>query len=334
MFTTLYRDNYERRSGCAGEGCGKHPGVDIAVVSGTPVVSSTNGIVYRAENCNLGWGGLVVVETAHPYKPEEKVYIGYAHLRKIFIPEKFDGQTSSVTPITQGQIIGESGGALTDLCHGWSTGSHLHFQVDRPHVGSYPWYPSKTATVEKPVEVADTDFEVGKYTHNPLPFVLGYAYHYTFSEDNNREWWGAANGNSYNTANSDLWFDSSSTKPYLGRSSIFGDVAGCGAVDYLGKVVPCSRQITLDASVFKKLILRLNFECYNNPVTVYFRGPDYLWRGGSFNYSGAWTYTINMSSLSSWTGIMTDIVIQPSRGCTANPGPVEYYIQQMYFLTG
>ena len=310
MFTTLYRDNYERTSGCAGERCGKHPGVDIAVLSGTAVRAALGGTIYRKESCNPGWGGLVVVEAVNPYRPSEKVYVGYAHLRRVYVSE---GQT-----IPEGYVLGESGGAASDSCRGASTGAHLHFQVDKPHGGPYPWFP--TGQVEQP----DTSFAVTGKTHNPLPFVTGFAYNFTFAEESFKELWGAANVNSYDTDNSDLWVDSESTRPYIGRSSFFGDASSCG------EGVPCSREVTIDADLFSRLILRLHFECVSNPVTVYFRGPDDRWHGGSFNYTRAGKYTLNMSGLSGWRGIVTDLVVRLSRGCTAAPGPEEYFVRQAY----
>lgn len=311
MFTTLYRDNYNRTSGCAGERCGKHPGVDIDVESGTSVIASMSGIAYRVASCDSSWGGLVVIEVNNPYKAGEKAYISYAHMRAVYVSQ---GAT-----ITEGQIIGESGGAPSDPCRGTSTGSHLHFQVDRPHTGSYPWFP--TGRVEDSDDL--TNPEVPQYTHNPLPFVLGYAYHYTFGENNNKELWGAANVTAYNTVNSYLWIDSSSTIPYVGRSSFFGDVS-------CGETAVCSREITLDADIFKRLVLNLDFKCVANPVTIYYRRPDNVWHSATFNYSSAGTYYLGMSGIPNWNGVITDLIIQPSQGCTASPGPEEYLIKQMY----
>ncbi|MBU4480134.1 M23 family metallopeptidase, partial [Patescibacteria group bacterium] len=147
-FTVLYRDNYERETaGCAGEGCGKHPGIDIRIPSGTAVKASFGGTVIKSE-CNATWGGLIIIEADNPYIAGEKVYISYAHLRdrSVFLNDV----------VTEGQVIGESGGEdgldqngipngkTPDTCFGSSTGAHLHFQVDRPHGDTYPWYPSGT----------------------------------------------------------------------------------------------------------------------------------------------------------------------------------------------
>ncbi|MFZ2303460.1 MAG: M23 family metallopeptidase [Minisyncoccia bacterium] len=314
MFTTLYRDNYNRTSGCAGERCGKHPGVDIAVVSGTPVLAALSGTVVRRDTCDSTWGGLVVIEVNSPYVAGEKAYLGYAHLRSVSAP-------AVGAPVAEGLTIGESGGALSDPCHGTSTGSHLHFQVDKPHADPYPWYP--TGRVEDSDDIAIP--EVPQYTHNPLPFVLGYAYFYTFAENNNKELWGAMFVNAYNATNSDLWIDSSSVNPYVGRGSFFGDVA-------CGETAVCSREITLNADVFKHLVLALDFRCVTNPVVIWYRKPDNAWHNGTFNYDSARVYNLGMSGLADWNGIITDLMIQPSQGCTASPGPEEYFIKQMYLV--
>ena len=257
MFTTLYRDNYTRSSGCAGEGCGKHPGVDIAVASNTPVRAVLGGTVVSSmcdwnrtrgfSNGATGFGGLIIVESTSSYASTNKVYTAYAHLNKWDIVSQ--GQT-----VSEGQVIGYSGGdPWSGTCPGASDGAHFHFQVDKSYpTNGKPWFPTGR------VEEADINLEVLQYTHNPLPFVLGYAYNYTFTENNNREWWGAGNGNSYGVTGGDLWFDSSSSNPYLGRSNIFGHVVGCG------ETAPCSREITLDANIFKKLVISLNFKCYNS----------------------------------------------------------------------
>lgn len=325
QFTTLYRDNYNRTSGCAGERCGKHPGVDISVPSGTQVHAALAGkIIVSACDWNhirgvangaTGFGGLIITESDNPYAPGTKVYVDYAHLNRwSYYPV---GAT-----VSQGTVIGLSGGdPTTSDCPGASGGMHLHFQVDKTYPsGGKPWYPTGRT------EQADSDFEVTTKTHNPLPFVLGYAYNFTFAEANNKELWGAANINSFGVAGSDLWVDSSSVYPYVGRSSYFAETSCAYSNGY-----PCSREITLDASIFKRLVITLRFNCTANPTVIYFHGADGVWHGGTFNYTGAGTYTLQMSNLSTWTGIVTNVIVQPSQGCTANPGPQEYFISQMWF---
>jgi hypothetical protein len=314
IYTTLYRDNYTRKSGCAGERCGKHPGIDIAVASGTPVVAVMTGKIHRVAQCDTTWGGLVVIEVDNPYKAGEKAYVSYAHLRLINTTIK------ERDPILQGTIIGQSGGATTDACRGTSTGAHLHFQVDRPHPGLYPWFPTGQ------VENADSDFGVTTMTHNPMPFVMGYAYHFTFTENNNSEWWGG-NMSSYYASGGSLVVDSNLTYPYVGRSSFLPEATCTNS----GGVI-CSRQITLDADIFKSMIVNFDFKCLNGPMTVWYRKNSGPWYGVSFALpSATMAALLPMGRFSGWTGILTDVIIQPSNGCSANPGPIEYYFKEVYF---
>ncbi|MEZ4104218.1 MAG: M23 family metallopeptidase [Candidatus Paceibacterota bacterium] len=312
IFTTLWRDNYYRSTAnCAGEGCGKHPGVDIAVPSGTEVRASLSGRVHRKLDCDAGWGGLVVIEADNPYKSGEKVYISYAHLRDIFV--------SLEDIVSTGDIIGESGGALTDPCHGTSTGAHLHFQVDKPHSGNYPWYPFGRS------EYPDSDFEVTEKTYNPLPFVQGYGYHWTFGEDGFKELWGAYSVNDYGVDNSYLWIDSESTYASITRS---GMASSCAH----GDGYQCSRSVAIEADLYKLWVLNLDFECDNNPVVVYFKNSDGKYGGLAFNYDSARKYYLPMNIHSLWTGTITGLWLFPSDGCSAPSGNREFYIHQMYFL--
>lgn len=321
MFNTLYRDNYFRESGCAGERCGSHAGVDINVPSGTRALAALAGTVVQSECKEAAGsgltGGTVVIEANNPYA-SGKVWLVYAHL------DKWDYYAKGKT-VGEGAVIGLSGGdpKPKGKCPGSAQGAHLHFQVDKqtPDSAGRPWFPPSGAAR------ADSDFAVTKYTHNPLPFVTGYAYNFTFAENGNKELWGATNVTSYSTANSALVIDGSSQYAYAGRSSFFTETT-CGYSD--GR--KCSREITLNADIFKRVVLNLNFKCYNNPVTIWFRGPDDVWHGGEFSYSSAGKYMLNMSGLFYWKSIITDVMIQPSLGCTASPGPAEYFINQMYFL--
>ena len=86
-----------------------HSGLDIAAPEGTPVVAADAGEVLKAYWNGEGYGGLIIV--AHPSGYET----WYGHLDR-FSVEK--GQQ-----VKRGQKIGLMGST------GFSTGSHLHFEV-------------------------------------------------------------------------------------------------------------------------------------------------------------------------------------------------------------
>ncbi len=85
-----------------------HNGVDIAIVTGTPIQSTMDGTVIHAGWNNQGYGNLVIVEN-------EGYRTYYAHLSEIPVEM---GQT-----IRAGDTIGLSGNT------GNSTGPHLHYEV-------------------------------------------------------------------------------------------------------------------------------------------------------------------------------------------------------------
>ncbi len=310
MFTVLYRDNYDRESGCAGEGCGKHPGVDIAVPSGTTAVAALDGKVITSK-CDPTWGGLVVIESDNPYG-SGKVYVAYAHMKDLLV--KKDGY------VIAGDPVGKTGGKSTDYCPGFSTGSHLHFQVDKPHSGSYPWYPTNR------VEDKDGDFEVSSKTYNPLPFVTGMAYNFTFAESGNKEMWGASGVNSYGVASSSLWVDAESKYSYVGRSDLLPSTTVC--YDSRGNI--CSRSISLDTTVFKRMYLNISFACSQQRVIIWFKNSvDSLWHHGAFTYAEAKAYKFQMSDLTDWKGVISEFMIQPYSSC--DNGGKEYYYRQVFF---
>lgn len=93
-YTTLFRDNEDGgvASGCNGEGCGRHPAVDIPVSWDTPVHAFADGVIATedlagsAQNLqggyNSGWGGLVVIRHDSLPGTTEAVYSVYAHLNR------------------------------------------------------------------------------------------------------------------------------------------------------------------------------------------------------------------------------------------------------------
>jgi murein DD-endopeptidase MepM/ murein hydrolase activator NlpD len=327
MFMTLYRDNYCRGTGsgtncsaakvpgsvnAAGEGTGKHPGVDISVPSGTPVKAALSGTVIRSE-CHPTFGGIIVTESINPYKTGEKVYVSYMHLKQILFPAATAKKPSAVT---EGVTIGYSGGASSDPCHGAATGAHLHFQIDKPWGGPYPWFPTGR------VEVADTDFEVMGKTYNPLVFAKGLQ-NWTFSENNFKEWWVPASVTASGVVNGALWLDGSSANVAIERGPT---VSPCSVP---APAAPCSTGLSVDTLVTPTLLMAMNFKCNNNPGTVSLRRSNGSWSTYSFSYSGVQPYAVPLKNLALSDGIITNIRINPSRGCTAKPGPEEYYFSQI-----
>ncbi|HEY0581215.1 MAG TPA: M23 family metallopeptidase, partial [Chloroflexota bacterium] len=86
-----------------------HAGIDVAGPQGTPIVAMDQGEVLKAYWNADGYGGLVII--GHPSGYET----WYGHLAR-FSVEK--GET-----VTRGEQIGLMGST------GFSTGSHLHFEV-------------------------------------------------------------------------------------------------------------------------------------------------------------------------------------------------------------
>ena len=86
-----------------------HSGLDIAAPEGTPVVAADAGEVLKAYWNADGYGGLVII--AHPSGYET----WYGHLDSFSVAKD--------QPVKRGEQIGLMGST------GFSTGSHLHFEV-------------------------------------------------------------------------------------------------------------------------------------------------------------------------------------------------------------
>ncbi|MEK7123413.1 MAG: M23 family metallopeptidase [Patescibacteria group bacterium] len=300
---TLYRDNEDlgATSGCNGEGCGKHPGVDIPVASGTNVYAVVNGTVVRSE-CNAGWGGLIVTQSTSPYTGET-IYVTYAHLRsRIYSVGQF---------VNEGVVIGQSGGAAGDSCPGNSTGAHLHFQIDKNDGNNEPWWPAN-------VNQADTAFEVTGKTFNPIVFVTG-RYNWTFDQDGFYEYWTTVNIAS-SSVSSGIFQVDGNLDPYIWRNG----TVSCG-----GFARPCSAQISAEASLYKYVVISLQNYCVSNPAKIYFKtSANDTWdetKSVSFNYTGSATYLIYMGGNSSWTGIIKNLRIDPAVNCNPNASDPEQF---------
>lgn len=86
----------------------RHHGLDIACKLGTPIYSSEDGVVEKA-GWSAGYGKRIIV------KHSSGMQTLYAHLASINV------QVGEA--VNRGDVIGKMGST------GWSTGSHLHFEV-------------------------------------------------------------------------------------------------------------------------------------------------------------------------------------------------------------
>jgi murein DD-endopeptidase MepM/ murein hydrolase activator NlpD len=147
---------------------GSHPGVDIKLPSGTPIVTIANGIVTKAKYSEIGFGNHVVIRHNHVFNPElnahEDIYSSYAHLSNINV------QAGDIVKV--GQIIATSGSS------GLSTGAHLNFQIEKDSAPYHPYWPFS----DKEIYAAGLNFVSGvntaygfsnalTHTYNPLVYI-------------------------------------------------------------------------------------------------------------------------------------------------------------------
>jgi len=85
-----------------------HTGVDIANILNTEIKSATTGVVTKLEYNNKYWGNYIIITT-------DEVTFRYAHLNEINVELN--------QSVNQGDIIAKMGST------GYSTGSHLHFEI-------------------------------------------------------------------------------------------------------------------------------------------------------------------------------------------------------------
>lgn len=94
-----------------------HSGIDLAAATGTPVAATAAGIAHVIESAT-GFGLHVVIDHGGGLRSL------YGHLSAVDV---VDGQ-----PVSGGQLIGAVGST------GNSTGSHLHFEIDRNGIAEDP----------------------------------------------------------------------------------------------------------------------------------------------------------------------------------------------------
>jgi murein DD-endopeptidase MepM/ murein hydrolase activator NlpD len=87
-----------------------HPGVDLAIFPGTPILAAADGVVSEAGVAG-GYGNQVKIKHAYGFSTR------YAHMEEIG-PGIIVG-----VRVKQGQVIGYVGST------GFVTGPHLHFEV-------------------------------------------------------------------------------------------------------------------------------------------------------------------------------------------------------------
>jgi murein DD-endopeptidase MepM/ murein hydrolase activator NlpD len=99
---------------------GYHPGLDIAVRTGTPIKAMADGVVIEAESQgeNSGYGHYVKIDHGNG------LHTLYAHMSIL--------QVEPGDQIAAGQVIGLSGNT------GFSTGPHLHLEVRQNGVKKDP----------------------------------------------------------------------------------------------------------------------------------------------------------------------------------------------------
>ena len=316
VFSTLWRDNYSRKWNgavtCAGDGCGSHAGVDIAVPSGTEVVAAFGGTIYNSVciNTSTGPGGLIIIEAPDPVRVGHKIYAIYMHLRQRRYADATSVKIGDAVKV--GQTIGRTGGDPSeprDVCNGSAQGPHLHFQIDKDFIGSHPFYPLKG---DKP----DGDFTVMAKTYNPLVFIKRMQ-NWTFDQAGFEELWARQFASATGVSGGSLWIDGSSANVGIAREAVS---TNCGALPPFPPSAPCSSGVSVQTEVTPKLYMQLAFSCRNNPGTVIARRSDGSRLQASFNYVRPLTYGVSLRQLALADGIITGIWIMPSLGCTG-PSP-------------
>lgn len=132
--TALFRDKeYYEWSGSV------HKGTDIAKSGGCNIVAAQSGKVIVASSngsYNGGYGNYIVIEHGTSSKDGNRYTTLYAHLASVNVKV---GQT-----VVKGQKIGYMGST------GWSTGTHLHFEIRKNgvQINAMNYYPELAGTAK------------------------------------------------------------------------------------------------------------------------------------------------------------------------------------------
>ena len=113
---------------------GEHPGTDIPVPSGTEVKAPMDGVVENVKDDEYPCGGTIDIDYKNGF------WSRFCHMKKINV-KKGD-------VVSQGQVVGLSGGGSNDFGKGRTTGPHLHFSLHKDGVNVDPMkYINTEATV-------------------------------------------------------------------------------------------------------------------------------------------------------------------------------------------
>lgn len=152
-----------------GRGEGDHPGDDINVPTGTPVVSIAAGIVEKVSNDAGGYGNYVMIK--HPNVSDPGDATKLTTLYSIY------GHLSAATAV-QGAIVKKGEEIGLSGMTGNASGPHLHFQIDNAKAPWHPYWPFSASealmsgmSFNQAVDAGLHRERLLEYTVNPVLYV-------------------------------------------------------------------------------------------------------------------------------------------------------------------
>lgn len=131
----------------AAEFTGPHAGVDLKLPNGTPVGAIADGIVHTIQKDDR-LGLFIILQHTHP--TEGTLFSIYGHLGS--------------TQVQQGQRVRAGDHIGTVGMTGYTSGTHLHLQIDRPQKSGGTHTPFITYAVPRPEEIE-------QWTLHPIRFI-------------------------------------------------------------------------------------------------------------------------------------------------------------------